>query len=251
VCVSLPAQSIPRSPCPNRRLSPLCDGMAGTLWRAWEGAHSWASQIAVAPLLLVKYQLNQYDERAQVIAEASIYVIEKARNSGEIPRGGGGIAVPATRWHAALRTISLSSAHTCGRWMGLAKQSSWDSPTPPLERGACHSVPSPVAPEARLRHDVGEGQGGGDCRTSKVGSPPTPNPSPQGAHKGEGDPVGAWSGHDGDASCHHCREQAGRRCRPALVLTGSVARPGARRPSDRSWRSTSIRAPISRPPCWH
>jgi hypothetical protein len=27
---------------------------------------------------------------------------------------------------------------------------------------------------------VGEGQGGGDCRTSKVGVPPTPNPSPQG-----------------------------------------------------------------------
>ncbi|HEX6001826.1 MAG TPA: sulfite reductase subunit alpha [Hyphomicrobiaceae bacterium] len=34
-----------------------------------------------------------------------------------------------------------------------------------------HSVPSPL---------VGEGQGGGDCRTSKVGVPPTPNPSPQG-----------------------------------------------------------------------
>ena len=27
---------------------------------------------------------------------------------------------------------------------------------------------------------VGEGQGGGDCRTSAVGVPPTPNPSPQG-----------------------------------------------------------------------
>ena len=33
------------------------------------------------------------------------------------------------------------------------------------------SVPSPL---------VGEGQGGGDRRTSEVGSPPTPNPSPQG-----------------------------------------------------------------------
>jgi very-short-patch-repair endonuclease len=36
---------------------------------------------------------------------------------------------------------------------------------------AGHSVPSPL---------VGEGQGGGDCRTSKVGGPPTPHPSPQG-----------------------------------------------------------------------
>ena len=41
-------------------------------------------------------------------------------------------------------------------------------------------VPSPLAPEARLRHDAGEGQGGGDSRTSQVGDPPTPNPSPQG-----------------------------------------------------------------------
>jgi very-short-patch-repair endonuclease len=32
-----------------------------------------------------------------------------------------------------------------------------------------HIVPSPL---------VGEGQGGGDCRTSAVGIPPTPNPSP-------------------------------------------------------------------------
>ena len=41
-------------------------------------------------------------------------------------------------------------------------------------------IPSPIVPEARLRHDVGEGQGGGDRRTSAVGIPPTPNPSPQG-----------------------------------------------------------------------
>jgi len=34
-------------------------------------------------------------------------------------------------------------------------------------------IPSPIVPEARLRHDVGKDQGA-------VGSPPTPNPSPQG-----------------------------------------------------------------------
>ena len=34
-----------------------------------------------------------------------------------------------------------------------------------------HTVPSPL---------VGEGQGGGDCRTLIVGTLPTPNPSPQG-----------------------------------------------------------------------
>jgi len=35
---------------------------------------------------------------------------------------------------------------------------------------AGHTVPSPIVPEARLRHDVGEGQGGGDSRTSYVGA---------------------------------------------------------------------------------
>jgi very-short-patch-repair endonuclease len=39
------------------------------------------------------------------------------------------------------------------------------------EDEACRTVPSPL---------VGEGQGGGDCRTIAVGVPPTPNPSPQG-----------------------------------------------------------------------
>jgi sulfite reductase (NADPH) flavoprotein alpha-component len=38
------------------------------------------------------------------------------------------------------------------------------------------SVETAVAPSPL----VGEGQGGGDCRTSAVGIPPTPNPSPQG-----------------------------------------------------------------------
>ena len=33
---------------------------------------------------------------------------------------------------------------------------------------------------------VGEGQGGGDCRTINVGVPPAPNPSPQGG----GEPAG-------------------------------------------------------------
>ncbi len=51
-------------------------------------------------------------------------------------------------------------------------------------REASPSVPSPVAPEARA--DVsGEGQVGGDRRTSMVGVTPTPSPSPQGG----GEPV--------------------------------------------------------------
>jgi len=52
---------------------------------------------------------------------------------------------------------------------------------------AAAGVPSPIAPEARLRHDVGEGQGGGDKTRSPLRIPPTPNPSPQGG----GEPVAA------------------------------------------------------------
>ena len=49
-----------------------------------------------------------------------------------------------------------------------------------MYRNGAARVPSPIVPEARLRHDVAEGQGGGDCRISNVGIPPTPSPSPQG-----------------------------------------------------------------------
>jgi nitrate reductase delta subunit len=54
-----------------------------------------------------------------------------------------------------------------------------------IGRGASHNVPSPL---------VREGQAGGDCRRSKVGSPPTPSPSPQGgAESGRAGGEGAGS----------------------------------------------------------
>jgi cell division protein FtsL len=45
-----------------------------------------------------------------------------------------------------------------------------------LDTNSRHAVPSPIVPEARLRHDVGEGQGGGDRRTSEVGGGPASQP---------------------------------------------------------------------------
>jgi isoleucyl-tRNA synthetase len=49
-------------------------------------------------------------------------------------------------------------------------------------QGASRSVPSPL---------VGEGQGGGDARTSRAGVPPTPSPSPQGGgESARGSPAG-------------------------------------------------------------
>ena len=59
-----------------------------------------------------------------------------------------------------------------------------------LRQGARHSVPSPVAPEARTQ-DAGEGQGGGKSQISEVGVPPTPNPSPR---RAEGAPSGRRGG---------------------------------------------------------
>jgi hypothetical protein len=58
-------------------------------------------------------------------------------------------------------------------------QSSQGAGAVELRRDASRNVPSPVAPEGRTRN-VGEGQGGEQFQTSKVGSPPTPYPSPQG-----------------------------------------------------------------------
>ncbi len=55
------------------------------------------------------------------------------------------------------------------------RQSDWSSKS---GRGERHSVPSPIMPKACLRHDVGEGQGGGESQTWNVAVPPTPNPSP-------------------------------------------------------------------------
>ena len=49
--------------------------------------------------------------------------------------------------------------------------------TRPSRRRASRTVPSPL---------VGEGQGGGDSRTSDVLVPPTPNPSPQGGGESAG-----------------------------------------------------------------
>jgi hypothetical protein len=74
---------------------------------------------------------------------------------------------------AALRTGVLR------RFFTIALETLGAASAPDLRRRAGRSVPSPVAPEARPKN-VGEGQGGGDSRTSEVGSPPTPNPSPQG-----------------------------------------------------------------------
>src|SRR6187397_61120 len=56
-------------------------------------------------------------------------------------------------------------------------------------------VPSPL---------VGEGQGGGDCRTSAVGIPPTPT------HKGEGSPLGV-RGAGRTLPLPACRERVGVR----------------------------------------
>ncbi|HEY1244320.1 MAG TPA: hypothetical protein VGF29_05760, partial [Hyphomicrobiaceae bacterium] len=73
---------------------------------------------------------------------------------------------------AAIRD-GLAAAQSCAALLRKAidefpLQGHW---TVEDDSGAVRNVPSPP---------VGEGQGGGDCRTSEVRLPPTPNPSPQG-----------------------------------------------------------------------
>jgi DUF1009 family protein len=97
-----------------------------------------------------------------------------------------------------------------------------------VERGAGDGVPSPVAPEARPKY-VGDGQDGGDRRTSKIGSPPTPNPSPQG-----GGESGRARG-DGNAFAHG----------PTIRLVGGV-RPDPRALADieKGVAATALLAPF-------
>ncbi|HEY7548622.1 MAG TPA: hypothetical protein VH913_03785, partial [Hyphomicrobiaceae bacterium] len=84
---------------------------------------------------------------------------------------------------AAIRD-SLAAAATCAGLLRKAAgvfslQEGWAAEN---KSSARRGVPSPL---------VEEGQGGGDCRTSEVGLPPIPNPSPQGGgesgrRRGEG-----------------------------------------------------------------
>jgi hypothetical protein len=97
------------------------------------------------------------------------------------------------------RLVSALAAQACGaasaqlpalraavlrRFLATASRPSQIVLSTELSQRPRHAVPFPVAPEARLRHDVGEGQGGGESQTSNVGSPPTPNPSRQGGEPG-------------------------------------------------------------------
>ncbi len=58
-------------------------------------------------------------------------------------------------------------------------------------------VPSPIVPEARLRHDVGEGQGGGMAEQFSLGLPPPLTP-PHIMPK-------ACLRHDGEGNVHSIR----------------------------------------------
>jgi methylglutamate dehydrogenase subunit C len=114
-----------------------------------------------------------------------------------------------------------------------------------------HGVPSPVVPEARLRHDVGEGQGGEEPPTAAVGTPPTPSPSPRGGGEfswrlGEGGLIDrsrslsfsfdgrTYRGHPGDtlasallASGVHLVGRSFKYHRPRGILTAGPEEPNA------------------------
>src|SRR5262245_14847181 len=87
-------------------------------------------------------------------------------------------------WHRHFADSAqlLALAPTAATWVDLGSGAGFPGLVVAvlLAERANAGVPSPIVPKARLRHDVGEGQGGGESPTSAVGIPPTPNPSPQG-----------------------------------------------------------------------
>src|SRR5262245_33456232 len=79
------------------------------------------------------------------------------------------VSVATLRWTHGQSGLGVSAAIAAPA--SAARSVAARKLTDRIERGASRSVPSPL---------VGEGQGGGESQTSKVGVPPTPNPSPQG-----------------------------------------------------------------------
>jgi CO/xanthine dehydrogenase Mo-binding subunit/aerobic-type carbon monoxide dehydrogenase small subunit (CoxS/CutS family) len=100
--------------------------------------------------------------------DIEIHLIEDAEPTG--PYGAKGVGEPAliATPPAILGAIRHATGVTVRR-VPVLPHRLWEA----LNGGQTErlSVPSPL---------VGEGQGGGDSRTSEVGLPPTPNPSPQG-----------------------------------------------------------------------
>ena len=92
---------------------------------------------------------------------------------GAAAAGLAGVAVEA----GAVLLLDRTEAAKAADAHGIAIEGLTSVPIPAgkpnleIEPEASRTVPSPL---------VGEGQGGGDCRTSKVVVPPTPNPSAQG-----------------------------------------------------------------------
>jgi hypothetical protein len=113
------------------------------------------------------------------------------------------------------------------RFFGIQLQPSATATASELKRRAGRSVPSPVAPEARTRN-VGEGQG--DHRKSEVGSPPTPNPSPQG---------GAESARTCGKLDHS--QSNGALAEPRPAMPAAVGPPAVGRPLDLPGFATEVR----------
>jgi hypothetical protein len=133
------------------------------------GAINWVLMLATLASVVALYAIKHDTRRLEARVLAQERALERARNDVTVLTAERAHLARPARLEVLARAIGMSPI-AADQYLRL-------------DTNRRDVVPSPLVPEARLRHDVGEGQGGGDGRTSNVAIPPTPNPSP---HHAEG-----------------------------------------------------------------
>jgi hypothetical protein len=124
------------------------------------GAINWVLMLATLASVVALYAIKHDTRRLEVRVLAQERALERARNDVTVLTAERAHLARPARLEVLARAIGMSPI-AADQYLRL-------------DFNRRDVVPSPL---------VGEGQGGGDGRTPKVGIPPTPNPSP---HHAEG-----------------------------------------------------------------
>src|SRR6185503_18095163 len=191
------------------------------------GAINWVLMLATLASVVALYAIKHDTRRLEVRVLAQERALERARNDVTVLTAERAHLARPARLEVLARAIGMSPI-AADQYLRL-------------DFNRRDVVPSPVAPEARTR-DVGEGQGGGDCRTSKVGIPPTPSPSP---HHAEGVSStrrgGESAARSGGPATLPALRQVGPPSRDFAAMTASLNAILAR-PHERSERARAVLA---------
>jgi cell division protein FtsL len=121
------------------------------------GAINWVLMLATLASAVTLYVIKNDTRRLEVRVLAQERALDRAQNDVTVLTAERAHLARPARLEVLARAIGMSPI-TADQYLRL-------------DINRRDVVPSPL---------VGEGQGGGDGRTSEVGIPPTPNPSPQG-----------------------------------------------------------------------